>query len=217
MKNIALSALLAAPLFAGCLSGGYAPPGSFSYREPFPPMQPGAEAHPVAGAQQPGAGVEATPGDPLAGPVTSGDPSRPLVGWDGGVVASPQGGSITPADPTHGIGPSEKGRMHILELYQGVIDERDALADEVQALRGELSHRELVVQQTDRQVGELEARIATLEQERLAQAKEIEDLLGRLTTAQIRRLEAEKLVLETKLAEHADAVEAQAAAAVEGR
>jgi hypothetical protein len=52
---------------------------------------------------------------------------------------------------------------------------------------------------SDGRLVELEARAQSLEAERQAQAKLNMDLAGRLTTAQIRRLQAEKLLLETKL------------------
>ena len=131
-------------------------------------------------------------------------PGDPLYAWDGGVVNAPEPGGIAPsADPSaRGLEPSLQGRMHILELYQEVLDERDALQDEVDALRASLSAANERTENA-RSISSVEqARIAELEQERSALIEENRALVGRLTTAQIRRLETEKLLLETQIAWH---------------
>lgn len=94
---------------------------------------------------------------------------------------------------------SEGSRYHMLELYQQVVDERDALSGEVRRLLGELDAARARQARSDE-------RLAQLEKEQAERMQELEflraqglELAGRLTTAQIRRLQAEKLLLETRL------------------
>lgn len=90
--------------------------------------------------------------------------------------------------------------MHILELYQAVLDERDSLALEVKALTAALEKSETGLGEARRSSSELETRIAALEEAKEALLRQNQELAARLTTAQIRRLEAEKLLLETRIA-----------------
>jgi hypothetical protein len=128
------------------------------------------------------------------------DPAHtPLYGRDGGVVDSREPGSVTKDAPDHDVENSGTGRMYILELYQAAVDERDALQLEVAALNRALERTQAELDST---TSALAARGAELEQrtaERDTLKAETEDLAARLVTAQIRRLESEKLLIESKL------------------
>lgn len=106
----------------------------------------------------------------------------------------------------------ETGRMYLLELYQQVIDERDNLSRELYALRADLDAQSSALGQSQARVIELEGRARELDGKLEAQTQQNTDLAARLTTAQIRRLQAERLLLEHKLAVQKER-EAQAAAA----
>jgi hypothetical protein len=93
----------------------------------------------------------------------------------------------------------ESSRSTILEWYQAALEERDALQLEVRALRTELATTHDALRVSKSRSAELEARVQALDADSQARAKANMDLAGRLTTAQIRRLQAEKLLLETKL------------------
>jgi hypothetical protein len=107
---------------------------------------------------------------------------------------------------------NQGGRMYILELYQGVIEERDQLALEVETLGAEIERARAALAAADQRIAELEAALATAGAENQRQRTENVDLAGRLATAQIRRLQAEKILLELRLAEIASRPEPSAAA-----
>jgi len=119
---------------------------------------------------------------------------------DPGVIAAPDPGRVSAAgSPTHSVEPAESGRTTILELYQGVLDERDGLVRRVSALEADRAKLQEHLRNSEGEVATLELRTASLEVARdEAQAENVE-LGGRLLTAQIRRLEAEKLLLESKI------------------
>lgn len=156
----------------------------------------------------------ATPTETREARHASRDAEDPLYAWDGGVVSQPEAGIQHDASPsTRGLEPSLQGRMHILELYQEVLDERDTLQNEVDALRAALARTRDAEEQmsaeserTRREMQELLAAQAKLQAEN-------RELLARLTTAQIRRLETEKLLLETQIAWHDERSAASAASA----
>lgn len=105
----------------------------------------------------------------------------------------------TSASPSREFDQGDGSRLYLLELYQRAVDERDELVLEVSA-------REKALAQS-------EGRCAELEQKNTALGLELEDLrsrledlqgenldlAGRLATAQIRRLESEKLLLEATI------------------
>jgi hypothetical protein len=133
--------------------------------------------------------------------------------WGEGVVESPQPGAVAKQGGamTRGLEPSVEGRMHIIELYQEVLDERDQLGEEVGALHAALATTE---QRFELERVELTAdrtRLAELEEEHRRVLAENSELLSRLTTAQVRRLEAEKLLLETQIAWHRERIGTPAA------
>lgn len=146
-----------------------------------------------------------TPGR-AAFPAGEGDSQAPpadptLYGWDGSVAAGGVPGQVNQrANPGHGLEPTIEGRMHILELYQAVLDERDALATEVQALTKALERTEADLVAVRGEKAELETRVSAEERAKEGLLQQNLELSGRLTTAQIRRLEAEKLLLETRIA-----------------
>jgi len=143
----------------------------------------------------------------------------PLYAWDGGVVSGvPQGKVGEEQGTPRGIETPPTGRMHIIELYQQVLDERDALSDEVELLRKNLAQTTQALEAETVKSNDLTARVAALEASQKQLTEENQSIAGRLVTAQIRRLEAEKLLLETRIeAERAKAEAAQALQAKAGR
>ena len=125
----------------------------------------------------------------------------PLLSREGGVVEPPAPGSVTQGGaPTHDVEPASQGRMYIVELYQQAIEERDALQIEVEGLYASVEELQSAVAASEEALAERDARIARLEEDGRALLDENVDLAARLATAQIRRLEAEKMLLETKIA-----------------
>jgi hypothetical protein len=122
------------------------------------------------------------------------------ITWDGGVVDGlPQGRVQTQEGSPRGLEPPSGSRTHIIELYQQVVDERDALAVRVDKLTKELEKTRLALEVERHSGEELGARVTGLETERESLLSENQTLAARLVQAQIRRLEAEKLLLETRL------------------
>jgi len=121
-----------------------------------------------------------------------------LYARDGTLVAGPSDAQ-QPAGPQSRELGDGSGRMVLLELYQNVIEERDALALEVSALRAELERSRTTQKGAETEALAQVSRVEALESERARLAAEVLELAGRLTTAQIRRLQAEKLLLEHKL------------------
>lgn len=91
------------------------------------------------------------------------------------------------------------GRMYLLELYQQALEHSEALEREVAGLTTTLdeTYRELDTLQEE--VRRANARTEQLEADVTQLAQENMDLGARLATAQIRRLEAEKMLLEAKI------------------
>jgi len=155
---------------------------------------------------------------PVSTPENTVDPAQadrpseaPLLSWDGGIVGGPAAGAVTEKqDQKRGLEPTLEGRMHIIELYQQVLDERDSLMGEVEALTAALERAQTLLQTTRQTASDLEARIAALEEGHRLLLSENQEIAGRLTTAQIRRLEAEKLLLESRIAWHRDRVQVSA-------
>jgi chromosome segregation ATPase len=114
----------------------------------------------------------------------------------------------------HEMQPTETGRMYILELYQQAIDERDALEQDVADLTAALRDTQDRLETRDTELAAGTARAADLDARMEGLLAENQDLAARLATAQIRRLEAEQALLESKLhwLRQNAAVEAAAAA-----
>ena len=89
--------------------------------------------------------------------------------------------------------------MYILELYQQAIDEKEALKIEVQALSAALDKANDAIELGATRRAELQKLTEGLRSDVTRLETEGDNLASRLTTAQIRRLEAEKLLLEAKI------------------
>lgn len=151
----------------------------------------------------------AMPGDPT----TAAPGTGPLRARDGSVVAAQPPGSLAQQEVLqHEMQPTATGRMYLLELYQQAIDERDALELEVSNLSRSVDQMRREKEQLMRELDGKQAELAGAEQEIVALLGENQDLAARLATAQIRRLEAEHMLLEAKL-EWLLASEAQTAGA----
>ena len=179
-----LAAILALMPAAACVSApAFDPPA-----ETLPPLETEAQSRELE-------------------PVLYGRDGRPVEAGDPGGA----GGEQEPLSARELAG-NQGGRMYILELYQNVIEERDQLALEVETLGGEIERARAALAAADQRIAELEAALATASAENQRQRTENVDLAGRLATAQIRRLQAEKILLELRLAEIASRPEPSAAA-----
>ncbi len=129
-----------------------------------------------------------------------------LYARDGSVVdGAPRGQVETRERLVHDLQPSGGGRMYILELYQQVMNERDDLQRELHQLEQERQRQnEQLTSAEERQV-RLEERVTALEQEQRRLVEENLELAGRLTSAQIGRLEVERLLLQAKVREAKEA------------
>jgi chromosome segregation ATPase len=134
---------------------------------------------------------------PVRSSIVVGEPSR-LYARDGSVVdasGTPVPGGTSDA-PVRAVGERDGSRTYLLELYQKAMDDKDQLTVEVQALQAQLDleRKEKAALQAERD----EARAAATAAQAQTNVKEAElrDLSGRLVQAQIKRLEAEKLLLE---------------------
>ena len=130
-----------------------------------------------------------------------------LMGWNGEVSASAGEGQtrLSSGQPKHGLEPQVQGRMHILNLYQEVLDERDSLLIELQRLNSALREGEQLLTQLRASEKEYGLRLASLEEVKRTLVAQNRELSERLTLAQIRRLESDKLLLETQIAMHTKA------------
>ncbi|MBJ02648.1 MAG: hypothetical protein CMK00_07250 [Planctomycetes bacterium] len=147
-------------------------------------------------------GVESVPPAEEPGEWTASmEGEGPLYGWDGSVVVGEGDGSVSqaPAPLRRETAGAEGSRMYILELYQETVDERDRLRIELESLEGALGRAQALYDDLWSSFEGMQAEQARLKAERESQRAENFDLAARLTTAQIRRLEAEKLLLETRL------------------
>lgn len=93
---------------------------------------------------------------------------------------------------------SESGgsRPYLLELYQQAVSDKDQLSLEVTALNQELSRQDEAYRELESEFEQFKQQFTQLETERDEIQKQNFELAGRLTTAQIRRLESEKMLLE---------------------
>lgn len=207
--------LLPAGLALAALAACIVPPSLFERASWGPPpdwQENGryrAENAPTAA----GGGENAPEGVPV--PAETPARSAPLYGWDGGVVdGSPQGVSPAQGEP-RGLEQPAPGRTHIIELYQQVLDERDGLAEEVELLRRSLEQTAIALEEETRKSNDLSARVAALEVGHRELMEDNQAIAARLVQAQIRRLEAEKMLLETRIEmeKERESEAAQAAAA----
>lgn len=158
--------------------------------------------------------VRSTGAIPRTGPVqTAPAGERVLYARDGSVVGgvsnAPRQKAAPAATPSHELGPDEGGRMYILELYQNVIEERDRLALENQDLAAALDKTQTALEASRAEVAGLRELVRSLEDEKQMLVDDNLQLAARLTTAQIRRLQSEKILLQSRIAE-ADRMRAKA-------
>lgn len=119
-----------------------------------------------------------------------------LYGRDGNPV---QSAPASESDPRHDVAPADGSRMHLLEIYQRTVEEKEALAREVEGLQSALTHSAETQSALEKERDAARADVERLQRELAAAKTDNADLAGRLVTAQIRRLEAEKLLLETRI------------------
>lgn len=129
-------------------------------------------------------------------------PSR-LYARDGSVVE--QDGVVVQDAPVRAVGEREGTRTYLLELYQQALDAKDAMGREIEVLQAQLERergqRDALLAERDAARGKVDELAAKAE----ALEAEVRDLSGRLVQAQIKRLEAEKLLLEHLIAAQAPA------------
>jgi hypothetical protein len=134
---------------------------------------------------------------PDGGNSSSGQPV--LYARDGSIVGGEGHASTPPSGPAADHLPQEGSRTFMLELYQKAIDEKEALALEIKNLEVTLEKSRSELAAALKLTEELQKKHDALEAERARLQEEGFDLAGRLVTAQIRRLEAEKILLESKI------------------
>ena len=125
-----------------------------------------------------------------------------LYARDGSPVAVGQPetlSSVPPGIETRDVQQEDGSRVYLLELYQQAVDERDQLMLELS--RQEMAIDELEAQRDTlrNEVDDLSARLRKIEGDNEKLTEESFELAERLTTAQIRRLEAEKVLLEATI------------------
>lgn len=167
---------------------------------------------PPAPLPAPGAGPGTVFAQPSAARPAAPDSAPALYARDGTIVVDPQSANVVAGDrPTparRALTPSDGGRMYLLELYQNVIEERDGLSREVTSLQADLEQARAELRAALEVQEDLRQRLGALEATNTELVAENLDLAGRLTTAQIRRLQAEKLLLEHRIAAERSAREA---------
>lgn len=111
------------------------------------------------------------------------------------VGAQPVGDGSVPHTPTVGA----ESRTFLLELYQETVDAKEALEREVRSLHADVSELRTSLAAREAELQAERGRAEGLEAERQRLSGENAELAARLVTAQIRRLEAERLLLESKV------------------
>jgi hypothetical protein len=130
---------------------------------------------------------------PSAGaPVLYGRDGTPV--WNAGT-----GETLTRNGPAGEAKSAEGSRVYMLELYQRVIDEKEKLQLEVQSLQASLDRSQADLHAAQNKHAEASKEVSRLQAELEQSRAESLELAGRLVTAQIRRLEAEKLLLEHRI------------------
>lgn len=159
-------------------------------------------------AEEPDATMVAPADDPNGWGSGVPNTSETVYGWDGvpvgGPIQAPEVGHVQVSNAPLGHGlengsQNQPSRLKMLDLYNQTVKERDDYREQCET-------QELALQQSARQIEEMQMRYETLQAElerTLTDLSEIQaqndDLAGRLTTAQIRRLEAEKAWLESAI------------------
>ena len=139
---------------------------------------------------------EPSPNNWTAKPV----PEARLIARDGTIVSPQQPGTVavTPR-PGKDSTREEGSRWTLLEQYQSAISAKEELEFEVTALGAALDQSEAEAARLSQVVQELQTQLASQAQTIASLKDESLELAARLTTAQVRRLQSEKLLLEGKL------------------
>lgn len=172
-------------------------PAPHDCRTPAPDWQP-ADRSTDHGGTDVSSMIPPVPDQELAPPILSEPRPTTPVRPSGVVDGFPQG-RVQSQDGSPRELEGQSGRTHIIELYQQAVDERDALASSLEELHRKLVEANQALELRDRENAELTARVASLETAQKDLLAENGTLASRLVQAQIRRLEAEKLLLETRL------------------
>jgi predicted nuclease with TOPRIM domain len=131
-----------------------------------------------------------------------------LYGWDGAPIGNPVQSAepgrvqVTERGLSHALdGPDLSGgsRLVLLELYQQTVEEREEFALRVEAQDAALEEADRRYQDLERHFVELQGGYEALRSEKAQVEQECRELGARLTTAQIRRLQAEKAWLESAI------------------
>ncbi len=156
-----------------------------------------------------------TPSNTSSNPAPTSSSVSPTVNPGAGTLYARDGtvvsGSSQPAradqEPRRELGSQEGSRVYLLELYQKAMDEKNALALEVESLRATLEDERNVATTTGGEQDKLKSELAEVTKERDALRAQAFDLAARVTSAQIARLEAEKSLLQLQIdgAQQADA------------
>lgn len=131
------------------------------------------------------------------------EPAEPVLYARDGSVVNPN--APANAAPSRDLPTQAGSRMYLLDLYQKAVEEKEALALEVKGMHAALAKEQAQTESVARERDALQAKLQALEDEKQKLTAENADLAARLVTAQIRRLESEKALLESKI----DALRAQ--------
>ena len=118
-----------------------------------------------------------------------------------GVIEPATPGEVTWSSwPTHESDAEPQGsRMFLLERYQGVVDERDAMGREIMGLNAMIDAMGGQITALEADLGMANTTCADRQAEISRLMAENTTLAERLTTAQIARLEAERILLEESI------------------
>jgi hypothetical protein len=132
-----------------------------------------------------------------------GDRAVPFRSDGGATQAAPQGSLQAMDAPTRQLPEAVQSRSLLIDDYSKALDERDALRGENQALIEQIRSLEVQLLAAQKGLGagegqarEMQERADSLQYQLERSEQERADLEARLVTAQIRRLEAEKSLLE---------------------
>lgn len=148
-----------------------------------------------------------TPSDTSPNPAATSSSVSPTVNPGPGTLYARDGSVVTPGsqparidqEPRRELGSQEGSRVYLLELYQKAMDEKNALALEVESLRAALEDERNVATTTGGEQDKLRSALADVTKERDALRTQAMDLAARVTSAQIARLEAEKSLLQLQI------------------
>jgi hypothetical protein len=180
----------------GLCLGGCALP-SMKAINPEEPPEPVAEVVAPSRAVQPAEPRATAPEAPAATPEA---PPVRLYARDGSVVGEQAPGSVAVVpEGSRSVAPDSGTRWTLLEQYQEAISKNEDLEFELAAMASALDQGELREQQLAARIDALQQELEAMKSRVVALEDQNIELASRLTTAQIRRLQSEKLLLEAKL------------------